>query len=236
MKKNTRDNIIVAVELSLIFSFIPLILGYLVSPLIVKLQWSKVYFWLILSIVYICVAFIVFYRSLKEDDIKRAEHLRLRAAELGKRLEENRIKWAIEKRKEDERKQNERRERETRLKKAEFLITLNPKEFEHEIMQLYKKLGYAVKITPYTNDKGVDGIAIKERVKFAIQCKRYNNLRSIGRPDLQKFYGAMSCVRANRGIFVATCKFTDNAKEFASKHRIECIDLERLIEIVNQVY
>ncbi len=182
------------------------------------------------------IAFIYFYRKLKNDEVKRLEYRRLKTIEREKCLEENRMKWASEKRIEDERKEYERTIRELRLKKADFLINLNPREFEQEIILLYKQLGYEVKLTPYTNDKGVDGIVIKDRIKYAIQCKRYNNLRAIGRPDLQKFYGAMSSVRANRGIFVATCRFTDNAKEFALKHRIECIDLEKLIEIVNQVY
>jgi len=236
MQKNTKTNIVAAIWLLTAFGFIPFIIGFLASPLIDKLQLNKIYFWVFFSTIYIIVAFIYFYRDLKNDEVKRAEKFKLQSLEIQKSLEENRIKWASEKKIEDERKEIARNEREQKLKKADFLINLNPKEFEQEIMFLYKRLGYEVKITPYTNDKGVDGIAIKEKVKYAIQCKRYNISRSIGRPDLQKFYGAMSSVRARRGIFIATCKFTDNAKEFAMNHRIECIDLDKLIEVVNQIY
>ena len=46
----------------------------------------------------------------------------------------------------------------------------------------------------------------------------------------------MASVKARRGVFVATCKFSGPALEFARNNRIECIDLEQLAEIIKKIY
>ena len=47
-----------------------------------------------------------------------------------------------------------------------------------------------------------------------LQAKRWSD--SVGRPEIQKFAGALDGQRARKGIFITTSTFTKDAKEFAS--------------------
>ena len=42
--------------------------------------------------------------------------------------------------------------------------------------------------------------------------KRYKSENTIGRPDLQKFVGALSGLGANGGVFITTSSFSNEAK------------------------
>ena len=60
-----------------------------------------------------------------------------------------------------------------------------------------------------------------------MQAKRYKAENTIGRPDLQKFVGALSGLGANGGVFITTSSFTAEAREYANKNlsaRIVLID------------
>ncbi len=69
-----------------------------------------------------------------------------------------------------------------------------------------------------SGDEGIDGI-IKQDVlgldKIYIQAKKWSN--NISRPEVQKFVGAVHGQNANRGIFITTSSFTNEAKEYAKK-------------------
>jgi len=123
-----------------------------------------------------------------------------------------------------------------KYKDLDFINSLSPKQFEDFITELYRKLGYEVQQTPYTNDKGKDAIAYKNNVKYLIECKKYNKDKSIGRPMLQKFYAAMVEEKSKIGFFIATCSFTSSAIEYGQKFGIELIDTEKLLNLTNIAY
>jgi restriction endonuclease Mrr len=52
-----------------------------------------------------------------------------------------------------------------RVGKLDFLLTSTPQEFENIVAAMFSKLGYSVKQTPYTNDRGKDAIAKKDGKK-----------------------------------------------------------------------
>lgn len=67
-----------------------------------------------------------------------------------------------------------------------------------------------------------------------IQAKKYKEV-SIGRPDIQKFIGALAGKGAQKGIFITTSRFTKEAEEFANKnlsYKIVLIDGKRLSELM----
>ncbi len=132
----------------------------------------------------------------------------------------------------DEQQTHQRR----KLRSLENLYSLSPYEFEDEIMKMYRALGYRVKQTSYSNDRGKDGIAFKEGEKYLIECKRYEPSKKIGRPHLQKFFAAIYEERAKAGFFITTSSFASTAYEYAEKNRINLIDGLKLIEMMHKAY
>lgn len=65
-------------------------------------------------------------------------------------------------------------------------------------------------------DGGVDGIINLDRLgleKVYVQAKRWQ--QTIGRPELQAFYGALAGQKAKKGVFITTSAFTPQARDFA---------------------
>lgn len=236
MDNGRKGALITAFVLLITFSAIPIGLGFILRNYI---QIESLSYWIILMSLYILIVGFKFYKSgLRDFNESKWKAERLKVIDI-ERKQKNEEQWQREKVEEKERQNREaiiRKEREKLMKKVNFIFDLTPREFENEIAAIYSKMGYDVKITTFTNDKGVDVIAIKEKVKFAVQCKRLQKDKVISRPELQKLYGGMASVKARRGIFVATCKFSVPALEFAKNNRIECIDLEQLVEIINKIY
>lgn len=86
-----------------------------------------------------------------------------------------------------------------------------------------------------TGDEGIDG-TIKEDMlgldTVYIQAKRWSRYNVVGRPELQKFVGALAGQGAKKGIFITTSSFTKEAKEYAPKNdtKIVLIDGEELAD------
>lgn len=56
----------------------------------------------------------------------------------------------------------------------------------------------------------------------------------MGRPEIQKFVGALQGQRAKKGIFITTTRFTDDAKSYTSKidTKVVLIDGKRLANLM----
>ena len=85
-----------------------------------------------------------------------------------------------------------------------------------------------------TNDEGLDGIINQDKLgldKIGIQAKRYDESHKISRQALQSFAGALLGKGLNRGVFITTSSFTNNAIDFVenqSNLTITLIDGEEL--------
>ncbi|MBT9317999.1 restriction endonuclease, partial [Leptothoe spongobia] len=69
-----------------------------------------------------------------------------------------------------------------------------------------------------SGDGGIDGIIKEDRLGLDviyIQAKRWEN--PVGRPEIQKFAGALQGVRARKGVFITTSGFTSEAKDYVSR-------------------
>jgi restriction system protein len=78
-----------------------------------------------------------------------------------------------------------------------------------------------------SGDEGLDGIINEDRLgldMIYIQAKRWEG--TVGRPEIQKFVGALSGKKAKKGVFITTGKFSDDAESYAEKidHRVILID------------
>jgi restriction system protein len=67
-----------------------------------------------------------------------------------------------------------------------------------------------------SGDGGIDGFIKQDRLGLDViylQAKRWET--PVGRPELQKFAGALQGQKAHKGIFITTSTFTREAKEYA---------------------
>ena len=63
-----------------------------------------------------------------------------------------------------------------------------------------------------------------------IQAKRWQN--TVGRPEIQGFVGSLAGNRANKGVFITTSKFSNEALDFVHRigQKVVLIDGETLAE------
>lgn len=102
----------------------------------------------------------------------------------------------------------------------------SPQFFERLVVDLMVTMGYggsradAGKSIGRSGDEGIDGIIKEDRLgldQVYLQAKRWEG--TVGRPEVQKFVGALHGKRAKKGVFITTGKFSDDAK-----HYVETID------------
>jgi restriction system protein len=115
-----------------------------------------------------------------------------------------------------------------------------PAFFEELVLHLLHALGYGaseddLERVGQSGDGGIDGVISLDRLGFEkiyIQAKRWQN--SVGRPEIQAFYGALAGRRARKGVFITTSSFTREAREFASQvaETIVLIDGARLTSLM----
>jgi restriction system protein len=118
----------------------------------------------------------------------------------------------------------------------------SPYFFERLVVELLVKMGYggtlqeaSALVTRKGSDEGIDGIIKEDRLGLDviyIQAKRWENV--VGRPEIQKFVGALAGQQARKGVFITTSNFTKDAKDFADKieSKIILIDGEQLAEFM----
>ncbi len=126
--------------------------------------------------------------------------------------------------------------RKGRLREIQRLEKSNPFKFEEFVADLFRAKGYQVEVTPPVNDAGKDAIAYKGEKKFLIECKRYDEDNSVGRPLLQKFFAAIYDENAEKGFFVTTSYFSSGAVAYAKDHKIELIDRDQLTTLINEAF
>lgn len=97
----------------------------------------------------------------------------------------------------------------------------SPAFFERLVVELLVKMGYggsrkdAGQAIGRTRDEGIDGIIKEDKLGLDIiyiQAKRWQS--SVGRPEIQKFAGALQGKRAKKGIFITTSNFSQDALDF----------------------
>ncbi len=110
---------------------------------------------------------------------------------------------------------------------AEILSTIKVSEpvlFEEIVVDLLVKMGYggsrkdAGQAIGRRGDEGIDGIIKEDRLGLDIiyiQAKRWE--ATVGRPEIQKFAGALDGQRARKGVFITTSDFSREAEDYVSR-------------------
>ena len=109
--------------------------------------------------------------------------------------------------------------------------------FERLVVDLLVKMGYggsrqdAGQAVGKVGDEGIDGMIKEDRLGLDViylQAKKWEG--TIGRPEIQKFVGALHGKHAKKGVFITTGSFARSAREYAAgiDSKVVLIDGEEL--------
>ncbi len=123
------------------------------------------------------------------------------------------------------------------------VIDTTPSFFEKLVVELLFKMGYGgthrelARQIGQSGDEGIDGVIDQDKLgldTIFIQAKRWQAQSTIGRPEIQRFVGALIGQYARRGVFITTAKFSKEARDYVGKidAKVILIDGERLAELM----
>lgn len=117
------------------------------------------------------------------------------------------------------------------------IMQQTPLFFEQLVIDLMKAMDYGDGFkTKYSGDDGIDGVIHEDKLGFNliyIQAKRWNPDVTIGRPEIQKFFGAMmGPPRIEKGLFITTAKFSKGARDYADAQHIILVDGKQLTSLM----
>jgi restriction system protein len=126
---------------------------------------------------------------------------------------------------------------------SEILVRVkscSPHFFEYLVVELLLKMGYgkaggAGERVGQSRDEGIDGIISEDRLGLEmvyLQAKRWEG--TVGRPEIQKFVGALHGKRARKGVFITTGSFSAEAVSYVQNidPRVALIDGSQLAEFM----
>jgi HJR/Mrr/RecB family endonuclease len=100
-------------------------------------------------------------------------------------------------------------------------------EFEYFCAELLERCGFeAVTVTRGSGDQGVDILAFKEDIKYAIQCKNYST--PLGNKPIQEVFAGKTFYKCHVGVVMTNSTFTKGAIELADSVGVILWDKTRL--------
>jgi restriction system protein len=117
----------------------------------------------------------------------------------------------------------------------------SPEFFEQLVLDVLHAMGYggsrddAAERLGQSGDEGVDGVIREDRLGLDliyVQAKRWRNV--VGRPEIQKFFGALHGRRATKGVFITTSTFSKEAASYAEDvtPRMTLVDGKELAQLM----
>lgn len=123
------------------------------------------------------------------------------------------------------------------------ILASSPTFFESLVVELLVTMGYggsradAGQALGRSGDDGLDGIIKEDKLgldAIYIQAKRYAPENTVSRPQVQAFAGSLEGVRARKGVFITTSRFSSEAHDYVARieKKIILIDGLRLAELL----
>lgn len=117
----------------------------------------------------------------------------------------------------------------------------SPGFFERLVVELLLKMGYggsrtdAGQAVGKSGDEGIDGVISEDRLGLDVvylQAKKWDS--TVGRPEIQKFVGALHGRRAKKGVFITTGTFSADALAYVEHidPKVALVDGRRLAELM----
>ena len=111
---------------------------------------------------------------------------------------------------------------------------LSGEEFEEWCASLLRKSGFTdIETTSVTGDQGVDIIADKFGVRYAIQCKCYS--QDVGNASVQEVTAGREYYKCDIGVVMTNSYFTSSAKQLAVANKIRLWDRDKLLEMISNL-
>lgn len=113
------------------------------------------------------------------------------------------------------------------------LAEMSGHEFEHFCADILKNNGFVdVSVTPASGDQGVDILAEKEGLQYAIQCKKYST--PLGNKAVQEVIAGREYYGCDIGVVLTNATFTQSAIKLASATNILLWDEHELLELISK--
>ena len=115
--------------------------------------------------------------------------------------------------------------------KSDFDI-MNGHDFEYFCADLLTKNGFSsVEVTQGSGDHGIDILAEKDGITYAIQCKCHS--KDIGNPAVQQAHTGKSIYKKDIAVVLTNRDFTTQAKEEAEMLGVKLWNREKLLSLIN---
>lgn len=120
---------------------------------------------------------------------------------------------------------------EERAEKRISIADMSGTDFEHFCADLLRLNGFSdITVTPSSGDQGVDIVAKKEGVKYAIQCKHYSS--PVGNAPVQEVAAGKAYYHCHVGVVLTNSVFTKGAEELAKATDVLLWDNYKLHELI----
>lgn len=122
-----------------------------------------------------------------------------------------------------------------RIKVEKSMLTddydyMSGEEFEEFCANVLRGNGYTnVEVTKASGDHGIDVLATKDGLKYAIQCKRYS--KPVGNKAVQEAYSGKDIYKADVAVVMSNMDFTPQAIEDASKLNVELWNRDKIYSL-----
>lgn len=119
----------------------------------------------------------------------------------------------------------------SKLNITEIDLEMDGYDFEKYSAKLLENNGFKnVEVTQFSGDFGVDIIAYKDEVKYAIQCKKYSS--PVGVKAVQEVIGSKTMNNCHVAVVLTNNYFTNSAKELAKQNNVLLWDRNKLEELI----
>lgn len=104
-------------------------------------------------------------------------------------------------------------------------------EFEYFCADLLRKVGFSeVTVTPGSGDQGVDVLAVKDGIKYAVQCKNYAS--ALSNTPVQEVSAGKQFYGCHVGVVMTNSTFTPGAIQLAAATNVLLWDRRKLDELI----
>jgi ssDNA-binding Zn-finger/Zn-ribbon topoisomerase 1 len=111
--------------------------------------------------------------------------------------------------------------------------SLGAEEFELLIALIYQRQGYRISMPAgLGSGRGGDFTLLRKGERVLVQCKRMDLVHKMPVEKVQELYEAMATQNVKRGIYVASCGFSWDARNFAKTKGITVINARTLDELI----
>lgn len=115
---------------------------------------------------------------------------------------------------------------------TEKIDNMEGHEFEYWCADILRRNGYCnVTVTRGSGDQGVDVLAERGGIKYAVQCKRYSS--DLSNTPIQEVYAGKDFYGCQIGVVMTNSHFTKGARELAEKTGVLLWDREELIKLAS---